>query len=221
MIRVYNKTKEILKFPKKNYITDLWATNENYNPSKEVYRIEFQLRREKLKNMVIGGEVLDGFEVILNNINNIWNKCLDDFSLRDFDNENALELLLGYKVLKNGTEKPITAYTRSQRFKRSQINALWLLIKSFNGYKATLPIDKLLKPCNSSELYISNALKSVISTCINQHGFINSYILEDCFNKANDYNIKKHGVSLFEHSLNKKLDTFRSEERRVGKECRL
>ena len=137
LMRVYNKTKEIKKFPNKSFIEGLWRTNKDYDETKEVFRIEFQIRREKLKNMVINGQVLDGFEIILNNLNNLWGRCLDDFSLRNLSDQSTTEIMLGFKTQKNGDQKILTANGVRTRFDRSEVHPLWKVIETFNGHFKT------------------------------------------------------------------------------------
>lgn len=74
MIRVYNKTVEITQNPDKAFIKMFaWEKNPNYNPDREVWRIEAQYRREKLKTMYDDENgLLDGFENVLAAIPSLW-----------------------------------------------------------------------------------------------------------------------------------------------------
>jgi len=208
LMRVYNKTKEIRKFPNKSYIESIWRTNKNYDETKEVFRVEFQLRREKLKNMVINGQVLDGFEVILNNLNNIWGRCLEDFSLRDMTDEDTLELLLGYKQLKNGTKKILTFDAVRQRFLRSDIHPLWKVIETFNGHYKTDVIETFTKPFTKDFIYVHNSFKAFLSTALSHYGDLRPCTIEDAMNKVREYTLKKHEKTVLEDVYSKKIDRF-------------
>ena len=50
VLRIYNKTKEIMQASKKWFFRDLWEQVEGFDPESDVWRIEFQLRREALKS---------------------------------------------------------------------------------------------------------------------------------------------------------------------------
>jgi len=209
LMRVYNKSKEILKFPNKSYITQLWKTNKDYDQDKDVYRIEFQLRRNKLKNMVIDGQILDGFEVILNNLNNIWCQCLNDFSLRDLDDTHCLEVILGYKTLKNGLKKTITNHTIRKRIERSNPHELWSVIETFNGHYKTNSMKTFTKPFTSDFIYVHNSYKALMSTMLSTYGTLRPEILLESMQKIEDYTMKKHKKTVLEDVLSKKLDRFK------------
>lgn len=208
MLRVYDKTKEIKKFPDKRYIESLWKTNKDYIPTQKVIRIEFQLRREKLKNMVINGTVLDGFEVILNNLNNLWGRCLEDFSLRDISNKHATEILLGFKTLKNGEEKLITIDAIRQRFTRSNLHPLWEAIQTFNGHYQTNKIDTFVKPFTKDFIYVHNAFKAFLSTTLSHYGDIRPAIIEEAMKKVEEYTFDKHERTVIQDVYSKRLDRF-------------
>ncbi|MBN1839482.1 MAG: hypothetical protein JW802_05500 [Campylobacterales bacterium] len=217
LMRVYNKTKEIQKFPNKGFIQTLWKMNPHYDETKEVFRIEFQLRREKLKNMVINDEVLDGFEVILNNLNNIWGRCLDDFSLRDLDDKSTLEIMLGYKILKDGSTLPLDSETMRKRFQRSKIHPLWDTIKTFNGHVKTDVIETFKKPFTTDFLYVHNAFKAFLSTTLSHYGDILPSTICDAMNKVEEYTQKKHELTVVQDVYSKRLDRFNRLEK-LGKD---
>ena len=208
LMRVYNKTKEIKKFPNKAFIQGLWNTNLSYDETKEVFRIEFQIRREKLKNMVIDGQVLDGFEVVLNNLNNLWGRCLEDFSLRDMSDDDTLELLLGYKKTKSGEKKILTFDAVRQRFLRSDIHPLWKVIETFNGHYKTDTIETFVKPFTTDFIYVHNAFKAFLSTTLSHFGDIRPCVIEDAMNKIKEYTLKKHEKTVLEDVFSKRIDRF-------------
>lgn len=209
LMRVYNKTKEIKKFPNKSFITQLWENNKDYDKEKDVFRIEFQLRRNKLKNMSINGEILDGFEVILNNLNNIWGQCLKDFSLRDIDKKSALEIMLGYRTDKDGNEFPLKSASILKRIDRSPIHKLWLVIQDFNGHYKTEGIETYTKPFTNDFLYVHNSYKSMMSTMLSTYGTLRPEIIIESLQKIEDYTLEKKGVSVLEDVMSKKLDRFK------------
>lgn len=208
MLRVYNKTKEIKKFPNKSYIEELWKTNKNYDPTKNVFRIEFQLRREKLKNMVIDGQVLDGFEVILNNLNNIWGRCLKDFSLRDISDKDTTEIMLGFKTLKNGEQRVLSRDGVRTRFDRSDVHPLWKVIETFNGHYQTDKIETFVKPFTKDFIYVHNAFKAFLSTSLSHFGDLLPSTIEEAMQKVSEYTLKKHEKTVLEDVYSKRLDRF-------------
>lgn len=209
LMRVYNKTKEILKYPNKNFIETLWSTNKDYDKEKDVYRIEFQLRRNKLKNMTVNGQILDGFEVILNNLNNIWSQCLKDFSLRDLSDNSCMELLMGYKTDKKNNKISLTTLAMRRRIERSGIHKLWLVIQTFNGHYKTDSIETYIKPFTNDFIYVHNAYKAMLSTMLSTFGTLRPEILLESFKKIENYTMEKHGETVLENVMSKKLDRFK------------
>jgi len=208
LMRVYNKTKEIKKFPNKGFIEGLWRTNKDYDETKEVFRIEFQIRREKLKNMVIDGQILDGFEIILNNLNNLWGRCLEDFSLRDISDQDTTEIMLGFKTLKNGTQKMLTTDAVRQRFTRSDVHPLWKVIATFNGHNPTNKIDTFVKPFTTDFIYVHNAFKAFLSTSLSHFGDLRPATIEEALTKVQEYTQSKHEKTVLEDVYSKRLDRF-------------
>jgi len=186
----------------------LWRTNKDYDPTQEVFRIEFQIRREKLKNMVIGGVVLDGFEIILNNLNNLWGRCLEDFSLRDISDKDTTEIMLGYKTLKNGSQKILTFDAVRQRFLRSDVHPLWSVVSTFNGHFKTDIIETFRKPFTTDFIYVHNAFKAFLSTTLSHYGNILPCTIEDAITKVQDYTQSKHQKTVLEDVYMKRLDRF-------------
>jgi len=208
LMRVYNKTKEIKQFPNKSYIEGLWRTNKDYDETKEVFRIEFQIRREKLKNMVIDGQVLDGFEIILNNLNNLWGRCLQDFSLIDLTDKQAIDIMLGFTISKDGTKKVIPLETIRTWFKRSEVHPLWKVIETFNGHYKTNAIDTYVKPFTTDFIYVHNAFKAFLSTSLSHYGNLRPCTIEDAMNKIKEYTETKHDSTVLEDVYSKRLDRF-------------
>lgn len=208
LMRVYNKTKEIKQFPNKSYIEGLWATNKEYDKTKEVFRIEFQIRREKLKNMVIDGAILDGFEVILNNLNNLWGRCLQDFSLIDLNDKQAIDIMLGFTTLKDGSKKILPLETIRTWFKRAELHPLWEAIQTFNGHYQTNKIDTFVKPFTKDFIYVHNAFKAFLSTTLSHYGDIHPAIIEEAMKKVEEYTFDKHERTVIQDVYSKRLDRF-------------
>ena len=208
LMRVYNKTKEIKKFPNKSYIEGLWRTNKNYDETQDVFRIEFQIRREKLKNMVINNQILDGFEVILNNINNLWCRCLEDFSLRDLDDKKASCVLFGFKLNNENIAEYIPVETIRTWFKRSNVHPLWQVIESFNGHYQTDIIETFTKPFTTDFIYVHNAFKAFISTTLSHYGDLRPCTIEEAMQHVRDYTFEKHEKTILEDVYSKRIDRF-------------
>lgn len=208
LLRVYNKSKEIKKMPNKSFIEELWKTNSNFDNSQDVFRIEFQIRREKLKNLVIDGEIMDGFEIILNNLNNIWGKMLHDFSLRNLSDKEATEIMLGYKIAKNGNQSPLSLEGVRTRFNRSDTHPLWELIKDFNGHHTNKGIETFTKPFTNDFIYVHNAFKAFLSTSLSHFGCLRPGTIIEAILQVEQYTKSKHDKTVLEDVLSKKLDRF-------------
>ena len=92
----------IEKFKNKSYIKPLkWDINPNYNPNKTVWRIETQIRRNKLKTIVGDNGILDGFDVVLDAIPDLWAMSMEQFSFRDLSNQHSIDIITGYTKIKD------------------------------------------------------------------------------------------------------------------------
>ena len=208
LLRVYNKTSEIKKFPNKGFIQGLWRNHKDYDENKEVFRIEFQIRREKLKNLEIDGQIMDGFEIILNNLNNIWGKMLNDFCLCDLTDKEAMEIMLGYKIAKNGDLLPLSLEGVRKRFSRSDTHPLWELIKDFNGHHTNKGIETFTKPFTNDFIYVHNAFKAFLSTSLSHFGCLRPDTIIEAILQVEQYTKSKHDKTVLEDVLSKKLDRF-------------
>lgn len=208
LMRVYNKTKEIKKFPDKSYIESLWRLNKDYDETKNVFRIEFQIRREKLKNMVIDGSVLDGFEIVLDNLNNLWGRCIEDFSLRDLNDSQASQIMFGHRIDKDNNAIEIPIETIRTWFKRSDVHPLWKLISTFNGHNPTDKIDTFVKPFTKDFIYVHNSFKAFLSTALSHFGDLLPSTIEEAIHKVGEYTLKKHEKTVLEDVYSKRLDRF-------------
>ena len=162
--------------------------------------------------MVIDEQVLDGFEVILNNLNNIWKKCLDDFCLCDLDNDKCISISTGLRRQK-GEFLPLSINTIKTWFSRSLVHPLWEFIQSFNGFYASASIEKFTKPIQKNFLYVHNAFKAFLSTSLSHFDGLHPIKIGEAINKIIDYTYtSKKGLSLLEDVYLKRMDRFRAVE---------
>lgn len=207
MVRVYNKTVEITKNPDKAFIKMfVWEHNPNYNPDREVWRIEAQYRREKLKTMYDDDNgLLDGFENVLNAIPSLWRRALDSFTLIDLSEKMALEHFLGRSHDVNGFPIPLEQNTVSMRIKRADVHPLWVAISSWN-FSIGTKIKVLSAPVTGAFQWVSNSIKSLFSTLLKYAGDLTPEILEDAFLRADEETFKDKGLRLIDNAVNNTLD---------------
>ncbi len=207
MIRVYNKTVEIAKFPNKAFVKMfVWEKNPDYNPNKEVWRIEVQYRRAKLKTMYddISG-LLDGFENVINAIPSLWKRALDSFTMIELTEETALEHYLGWYRTGIGHKMPLESNTVKMRIKRADIHPLWVAISSWN-FSIGSTIKILTAPVTGAFQWVSNSIKSFLSTLLKYSGDLSPKIIEDAFIRADEETIKDKQLSLVDNAVNNTLD---------------
>lgn len=207
MIRVYNKTVEITKNPDKAFIKMFaWEKNPNYNPDKEVWRIEAQYRRAKLKTMYDDKNgLLDGFENVLEAIPSLWKRALDSFTLIDLTEEIALEHFLGWSRNALGYKEPLLTDTVRHRIHRADIHPLWVAISSWN-FSIGSTIKILTAPVTGAFQWVSNSIKSLLSTLLKYSGDLSPKIIEDAFIRADEETIKDKQLSLVDNAVNNTLD---------------
>ena len=207
MIRVYNKTVEITKNPDKAFIKMFaWEKNSDYNPDREVWRIEVQYRRAKLKTMYDDKNgLLDGFENVLNAIPSLWKRALDSFTMIDLTEETALEHYLGWYRTGLGYKMPLETNTVNMRIKRADVHPLWLAISSWN-FSIGSTIKILTAPVTGAFQWVSNSIKSLLSTLLKYSGDLSPKIIEDAFIRADEETIKDKKLSLVDNAVNNTLD---------------
>lgn len=209
MIRVYNKTHEIKKFPEKSFVKpSRWFVSPLYNEDKEVWRIEVQIRREKLKHYFNDKRFLDDSINCLNSIPDIWSLFMERFHHKDLSDDSIVEIIKGKKKLKKGGEKLLSKYAIRKRFQRSELTPLWQNIQTFfhtKGKNLTY-LDEVSKP---TALYVKNSIKSVVST-LTKHlkGRFDPYVLADIALEANEEEKVKKGFSIFDSARIKTIDYF-------------
>lgn len=220
MLRIYNKTQEISQNKKKGFIDILkWQHNPDFDRDLPVWRIEGQIRREKLKHLCIsekftnvyGDEVsidinLDSLDSVLQNIPSIWNLFISRYVHKDISSDQIHEQLQGFKTLKDGSIKILGTDTFKKRFQKADITQLWHSIKSFNGHEgqSLQKYDEITKP---EVEYVENAYKALISTTTKLlRGNFNSSQLIQIIHNANDKFFNKKGMSILDNARLNALD---------------
>jgi len=207
-LRIYNKTKEISKFKQKSFSKfHLWEHKKNYNEDKTVWRIEVQIRRAKLKKMINSdGNTMDDYYNILRGIPDLWAKAMQDFTMKDFTDEQSFDLLRGKRKLKNGTDKPLTKDAIYKIFHRTPSLPFWDDLKVWNGFIGKEVNTAFMIPKNGHSDYVTNSIKSLYSTMAKHYGSVTRETLVKAFRTANDENLEKKQIGLLEDTFNKQLD---------------
>lgn len=207
MIRVYNKSHEIKQNPDKAFIKRfVWDNNPNYDPSREVWRIEAQYRRSKLKTMYDDANgLLDGFENVLKAIPSLWRRALDSFTMIDLPEQMAIDHWLGYQRHELGHKIPLETNTVSMRIKRAEIHPLWDAISSWN-FSIGSKVKILSAPVTGDFTWVSNAIKAFFSTLYKYSGDLSPKIIEDAFLRAEAEIMDDKGLTLVDNAVNNTLD---------------
>lgn len=208
MLRIYDKTREVNKFKDKGFIKPLkWEQNPNYNEYKTVWRIEFQLRREKLKHLLDDKNgLLDGFANVLNAIPSLWKYCINSFMYLNIDDYYVFDMIRKYRVLKNGVKKPLTKLAVKKTFQRADINPLWEFIDTWHHYKGN-SISTYKNITRPEIAYVDNAIKGVFSTMV-KYGR-GSFCVDELAKRVSELNreqIDEKGYSLVDAARIKTLD---------------
>lgn len=165
MLRIYNKTYEIDKNKNKAFVKYLsWDYNPNFDENKTVWRIEFQLRREKLKQLYSSWGLIENLQSLLNSISSLWDYLINTFVLKDFSIKECQEFQQGY-IFKNGELTILNQETIKKRFQRAELSPLWEFIKTFKG-NVVEKLQKIKDIKKPSAVYVKNAFKAVLSTFI-------------------------------------------------------
>jgi hypothetical protein len=209
MLRIYNKTVEIKKFPDKEFIKHfVWEHNPDYIPNVEVWRIEIQYRREKLKTIYDSEHgLLDGFENVLASIPSLWDRALEKVTMIDLDDSKCIEHYLGYVESSMGVKLPIEANTIRMRIQRAVIHPLWLFLK---GWKDSIGNKTSVHnaPKTGAFRWVSNSIKSLLSTSMKHYGELSPKNLEDAFLRADEEIMKDKSLTLVDNAVNNALDYF-------------
>jgi len=200
MLRIYNKTIEIQKHPDKQFIKFFaWENNPDYVPENDVWRIEIQYRREKLKTIYDSEHgLLDGFVNVLASIPSLWNRALEKIQFLDLKHDYCMDSMLGYKVA-NNIKYPIEKNTILQRIKRAVIHPLWEFLKGWLGYEAN-ETNVYDAPKTSSFQWVSNSIKSLFSTLFKHTGELNPAVLESAFIRADNETLRDKQLTLLDNA---------------------
>jgi len=207
MIRIYNKSIEIDQNPDKAFIKKLvWEQNKKYNQNEEVWRIECQYRRAKLKTMVDEEYgLLDGFENVLKAIPSLWAKSLDSFTMIDLDEQKAISHFMGFERNANGDKVPLELNTVRMRIKRASIHPLWDQMRSW-CFSFGRKIATFLAPKTGAFQWVSNSIKSFLSTLLKNAGDLSPALIEDAFIRAEEECIADKGLTLVDNAVNNTFD---------------
>jgi len=215
MLRIYNKTAEINKNKKKGFIQAMhWVHNSNFDPELNVWRIEGQIRRDKLKELSyelnlenskikVNLEMLDD---VLKNIPSIWRLFHKSFVHKSLSHEQVQEQIQGFKYLKKGGIKFISSDTVRMRFKNAEISNIWKSIENYNGYIGAdlSKFEDIKKP---EVEYVENAYKALISTTTKLlRGNFSTELLIDIIHNANEKYFNKTGNTIMEKARLNSLD---------------
>ncbi|RXK01505.1 hypothetical protein CRV02_08325 [Arcobacter sp. CECT 8989] len=207
MLRVYNKTLEISQKKEKSFIQVLsWNYNPDFDNTQNVWRLEFQLRRERLKELLGKDGLLDSLDNVINSISNLWTYCLERFVFKHLSNDQVHEQVTGYRYNKDSSIEILNPETLRKRFQRANLHIVWESIRTFEDKQApTLQRIKDIKKPESE--YVKNSIKSVISTFIKLNkGHFDSQDLTQIFIDADNECKEKHGVSMIDKARINALD---------------
>lgn len=207
MLRIYNKSVEIKKFPDKDFIKSfVWEHNPDFDPYKEVWRIEIQYRREKLKTLYDSENgLLDGFENVLASIPSLWDRALEKVEMLELDDSVCMEHYLGYAFNKLGEKVAISHEAIKSRIRRAVTHPLWMFLK---GWKDSIGTKTTVynAPKTGAFRWVSNSIKSLLSTLLKYEGDLSPKIIEDAFYRANDETLLDKGLTLVDNAVNNTLD---------------
>ncbi len=207
LLRIYNKTTEINQKKEKAFIQVLsWNYKDNFNPNRNVWRIEFQLRRERLKELMQGSGLYEDMTNVINSISNLWAYCVSRFVHKDLTNQEVHEQITQVKILKNGTFKYLSPETLRQRFRNAEPSYVWDSIQSFNN--KIEPKLQRAKDISKPEVeYVKNAFKAVLSTFIKlKRGAFDSNELSKILHEADKECREKHSLTLVDKARLNTLD---------------
>lgn len=207
LLRIYNKTAEINLKKEKAFISVLsWQYNPDFDKNKNVWRLEFQLRRERLKELMQGSGLYENMENVISSISNLWAYCVSRFVHKNLNNQEIHEQITQVKILKNGTFKYLSPETLRQRFRNAPISNLWDSIKTFDN--KVEPKLQRAKDISKPEVeYVKNAYKAVLSTFIKlKRGAFDSNELTKIILEADKECREKNGLTLVDKARLNTLD---------------
>lgn len=206
MLRIYNKSHEIDKNKEKAFVQYLsWDINPDYDENKTVWRIEFQLRRKKLKELYGSWGIMENLKSLLSSISSIWDYLINTFVLKELSIKECQEIQSGYKI-KDDELIILNQEAIKKRFQRADNHKLWDFIKAFKG-NIVEKLQKIKDVVKPSVLYVKNAFKSVFSTFIKlKRGAFDKDELIQILIDADREQQQKKKKTIIEHSRQKTID---------------
>lgn len=217
MMRIYNKSIEINKNPDKRFIEPLvWEQCSDYIKDDVVWRIEVQYRREKLKTIYTDKDgFLDGFENVLNAIPELWGRALDILVHKDLDYTHCLQMSSSY-AFKEGKDtfisymtadglETVKASSITKRYQRAEPSELWNFLKTWRSY---IPDETEVykAPKTSSFQWVSNSIKSLMTTLLRYAGELSPRSLSDAFLRTDDELFKDKNITLIDNAYIRTID---------------
>lgn len=207
MLRVYNKSHEINQNAKKGFIKVLsWDRNTSYDPMQTVWRIEFQIRRAKLKTLLGKNGLLDTMEYVIDSLEDIWKYFINNFVHKNYSNDQVVEKIVGYKINADGSILVLNKETLRKRFQRAELSVVWDSIQTFED-KNGCDLTKFKEINKPEKLYVINAFKALVSTFVKlNRGVFNSDELTKIIFDADKSSVIEHGMNIVNMARVKALD---------------
>lgn len=206
MLRIYNKTHEIDKNKEKAFVQYLsWDINPDYDENKTVWRIEFQLRRKKLKELYSSWGIMENLKSLLSSISSIWDYLINTFVLKELSIKECQEIQSGYKI-KDDELIILNHEAIKKRFQRADNHKLWDFIKTFKG-NIVEKLQKIKDITKPSVIYVKNAYKSILSTFIKlkRGAFDGDELIDILIDADKEMQLKKK-ITLLQNARNKTVD---------------
>lgn len=207
MLRVYNKTIEISQKKEKAFVQVLsWEYNPDFDRTKNVWRLEFQLRRERLKYLLGNNGLLDSLDNVLDSIASLWKYCINRFVHKHLSTNQIVEQIQRFKMNKDGTFELLSPDALRKRFQRADISPVWDSIQTFENKQA--PTLQRIKDIKKPEVeYVKNAYKATISTFVKlKRGDFDSQELTEILLEADKELREKTGHSIVDKARLNALD---------------
>lgn len=212
-LRIYDKTKEIKDQPESAQIERLWRLNPLYDSSKDVWRIEFQIRRPILKQLFNDcGASFELTSVLLENLASLWSFHVSYFSYRDVDRERTLNIIEGFWTKKDGTQKLLTKEAERNIYKKSEIHPVWKMIEHFDN---TIPpyYFRFNQVKATNPVYAMNSYCSLVSTITKHYGRFDEHLVKEVIQSAEARAEKNYDMGVLDKAINKTVDYFSKVER--------
>ena len=207
MLRIYDKTEEIRKFPDKAFIRDFaWINHPDYVRDERVWRIEIQYRRAKLKTLYTDKEgLLDGYSNILNSLPELWGRALEKVEHKNLSDKHCLEMITGYKTLGDGSLSLISNDAIQKRYRRAETSDLWEFLNVWNNF-VPKETNVYKAPKTGAFQWVSNSIKSLLSTLLKYSGDLTPAELESAFVRSNEETFVKKGITLIDNAYANTMD---------------